>query len=105
MAGHKNDGEGVSHLGAGLAMIFVGIMFGLLAPLEFVMLVKVQRPKLTTQFQYLHEECLLHAVQSFSALQMGDLLSMYMYYINKNTCALFYNVYQDNGISNMYNVH
>nr|XP_011442227.2 secretory carrier-associated membrane protein 1 isoform X1 [Crassostrea gigas] len=43
MAGHKNDGEGVSHLGAGLAMIFVGIMFGLLALLEFVMLVKVHR--------------------------------------------------------------
>lgn len=71
MAGHKNDGEGVSHLGAGLAMIFVGIMFGLLALLEFVMLVKVHQPKLTTQFQYLHEECLLHAVQSFCSTANG----------------------------------
>lgn len=71
MAGHKNDGEGVSHLGAGLAMIFVGIMFGLLALLEFVMLVKVHQPKLTTQFQYLHEECLLHAIQSFCSTANG----------------------------------
>lgn len=61
MAGHTNDGEGVSHLGAGLAMIFVGIMFGLLALLEFVMLVKVQQPKLTSEYP-LHVEFLLHAV-------------------------------------------
>lgn len=41
MVGYKNDGEGVSYLGVGLVMIFVGIMFGFLVLLEFVMFVKV----------------------------------------------------------------
>ncbi|XP_048734311.1 secretory carrier-associated membrane protein 1-like isoform X2 [Ostrea edulis] len=43
VSGHKNDGEGPSHLGAGLAMIFVGLLFGFLAILDFVMLVKVHK--------------------------------------------------------------
>ncbi|XP_061173909.1 secretory carrier-associated membrane protein 1-like isoform X1 [Saccostrea echinata] len=43
MTGYKNSGKGVSHVGVALVMIFVGLMFGLLALLDFIMLVKVHK--------------------------------------------------------------